>query len=94
MERITEKDLTRLVERINKKVGTPLTPWTTIDGRIVPNAGNYHLAGAYGGWKLVQMENSGSGEHCITESGYVPRRQLLNEMQMYLAGLTARTDNT
>ena len=58
MERITEKHLEKLIDRINIVTKNPTTPWTKFkNGNIKSNIGNYHLDGAYGGVALHQMIN-------------------------------------
>lgn len=92
MNRITQKQLEAVVERINRATGSPLATYTKSenperDGRAyIPNIGNYHLDGAYGGWKLVRMANGSGGMHSIT-SGFVPKRELYELMQAMLTGM-------
>ena len=90
MNRITQKDLETLCNRINQASGAPLTSWETVDGRrTVAHIGNHHLAGAYGGWQLRRMVNTDGGIAVISNCGYAPRRKLYNCMHCYLAGINA-----
>ena len=81
-ERIKLSDLERLVEKINKVSGNPTEPYT--DGRA--NFGNYHLSGAYGGWKLEQMLKDGATTD-VLGSGYCSKRALYGAMRGYYLGL-------
>jgi hypothetical protein len=86
--RITNKMLDILADRINKLAGTPMTYMNKETREI--NIGHYHLDCAYGGYKLVQTDNNGGGIHTISESGYTTKRNLYNEMRMFIAGLEAK----
>lgn len=85
---ITEKMLNILVDRINKIAGTPMS-YIDKETRTI-NIGHYHLDGAYGGWKLVQTDNDGGGIRDISKTGYTSKRNLYNEMHMFIAGLEAK----
>lgn len=87
--RITEKMLDLLVERINKQAGTPLTYMREVEGKRFININHYHIDSCYGGVKLVQTDNDGGGIHCISNNGYTTKKDLFNQMQMFLAGLQA-----
>lgn len=83
MQRITERDLNNLLAAINTKAGHgPNPPYNT--------PGAYTLAGAYGGWKLEQYANTGGGVHTISTGGYVPKRELHNQMRAFLAGMASK----
>ena len=88
MTRITERDLEALVERINRTAGTPTEMYTrNPDGTFTPNARNYHLSGAYGGYALHQLGGEGTGTRDVLGSGHVPKRELYNRMSAYVNGL-------
>lgn len=55
-ERITEKQLQCVVDRINAMTGNPMTPWTRTEKGAKGNIGNYHLDFAYGGVGVVPYE--------------------------------------
>lgn len=86
------RDLENLVARINAVAGTPEKPYREIQApnagtaSFKANVGNYHLDGAYGGHRLVQMCNDGGGIRTIT-SGYVSKSKLYDEMQAFCKGL-------
>ncbi len=94
MDRITDKDLGRLVNFINKATGNALEPYSkdTVMGGYVANIGNYHIDGAYGGVKLVRMENDGGGISDVSTNGYGTKRQLHSWMVAFLAGIGANND--
>ena len=76
--RITERDLEALAERINKAAGTPVTSHSKgEDGRFRANIGNYHISHAYGG-----------GCRCPIGSYHSPKRELYERMQAFLSGLS------
>jgi hypothetical protein len=87
MSRITVSDLENLVKRIN--VAKKYQPVRKIgrykNGKFKSNAG-YHLSGAYGGYKLVFSKKDESGVRNVT-SGYVPKKELYNQMKGILYGV-------
>lgn len=88
MDRITDKMLDKLAERINVATGSPLTSYTRDgDGRMRANIGNYHISHAYGGVCLHRMSNEGGGVTTPLSHGHVPKRELWNAMQSFLAGI-------
>jgi len=91
MERITKVQLEMLCERINTVTNSPQTPYTSTDSSFKPNAGNYHLSGAYGGWKLERMSltNGSTGTTDPLSTGYVSKRELYNHLHSFLRGLDA-----
>jgi len=89
MQRITQKDLERLVEKINVITGSPEASYTRQkDGKTRSNVDNYHLDYAYGGVALHRMVNENGGIHDIF-GGHAPKRELYDKMHAYIAG--ART---
>lgn len=48
-DRITDKQLEALCDRLNKLTRSPLTPYTRTGNSFKANIGNYHLSHAYGG---------------------------------------------
>ncbi len=96
MDRITQKHLDGLLDRINKITGSPMTPYTrngTEGNRkpgFTPNALNYHLDWAYGGVRLIRMCKTGSGVTSISQIGFTSKRNLYNWMSAYIDGLQAK----
>ena len=90
--RVSEKMLHDIVARINKAAGTPETYSTkNADGSYGhTNIGHYHLDMAYGGYKLVQTGNEYGGIHCISINGYTTKRDLYDQLQSMLTGLSMR----
>lgn len=88
-DRITQKDLEYLVERINEATNSPQQQYTKSDERpMKSNIGNYHLDYAYGGVKLVRMANEHGGISDISRQGYGTKRELYIWMQAFLAGMS------
>lgn len=90
MERITNKHLDGMVNRLNKITGMPLTPYgDSINGQCNPNAGNYHLDYAYGGVKLVRMSMT-PGCTGVSEPiymGYSTKRDCYDRIYAFIRGI-------
>lgn len=89
MYRVTIKNLEFQVLRINKLTGSPETAYTKVDGKLIANIGHYHLDQAYGGIKLVRMDNEGGGISMVSSDGFGTKRQLSVWMDAFIAGLEA-----
>jgi len=92
MNRITEKQLEVVVDRINQVTGNPAKSWVQVtesSGRVrnVAQIGNYHLDWAYGGVMLCQMMNAGGG--IVTITGRGTKRECYDQMQAFLRGIEA-----
>lgn len=88
--RITVNMLEGMIRAINKAAGTPEAAYSKqADGSYKPNANNYHLSGAYGGYALEQMSSRKgcSGISSVFNCGHVPKRDLYNRMRAFLSGL-------
>lgn len=90
--RITVADLEAVCARINKVTDSPAEPYTKVGEKYKSNPGNFHLSGAYGGWRLERM-SEGGGSSDVVNTGYTTKRDLYNRMQAYLSGLYERIDN-
>lgn len=94
MERITQKDLEVLTERINKATGSPLEPYRRRGkygkrkAGFTANIGNHHLSYAYGGVELQRTTSEGGGVTVTSHNGYGTKRELYNFMIAYLDGLS------
>jgi hypothetical protein len=86
MDRITEKHLQAIVDRLNRITGMPAAPY--IDGKA--QIGNYHLSHAYGGVALHRMYNEGGGITSPLSTGHITKRELANLMHAYIAGLETK----
>jgi len=93
MERITQKNLDALCERLNSVTNSPEKPYTQINGKLRANIGNYHISGAYGGVCLHRMSNEGGGVTTPLSSGHVPKRELWGLMHSYLRGIEDANNN-
>ncbi len=90
MSRITENDLQAVCDRINRTLGTPLTPYSkVVGGTPRPNGNAYHLSYAYGGASLHQMMPTGTGVRDVLGVGHVPKRELYEMMHAFLRGIDA-----
>lgn len=87
MNRVTEKQLQAVVDRLNRITNSPMSPY--LDGKAQP--GNYHLSHAYGGVCLHRMVNEGGGVSSPLSTGHIPKRELLNLMHAYISGINEVT---
>ena len=91
--RVTVSELEAAVRLLNDITGSPAEPYTVRDGEApTPNAGNYHLSRAYGGYALHQMADHGTGTRDVLYSGHVPARELLNRLHAYRYGIDKGRD--
>ena len=84
--RITKKQLENKVEYLNEITGNEVEPWKRIDGKNIASVGTYYLDGAYGGYKLVKIVNTGGGVTSITH-GYISKRELASLIDAYISGI-------
>lgn len=87
MNRITEKHLQAICDRINRMTGNPLTPYAKTDAGHKANIGNYHLDYAYGGASLHQMRSEGGAVKDIFRCGHIPKKELANKMWAFIDGI-------
>ena len=85
--RITKKDLDAVVARINRITNSPEASYANTGDKYTAQIGNYHLSGAYGGYSLHRMENKSGGISDVLRCGHVPKRDLYERMQSFIAGL-------
>ena len=67
MDRITNKHLEAMTNRLNELVGAELEKWNKETGKS--NAGTYYVQGAYGGYRLERIANEGGGASDISYRG-------------------------
>jgi hypothetical protein len=91
--RITERDLENVITRLNKITNSPETTYRKENGKLISNVGNYHLSGAYGGWKLERICNEQGGVTTPIHSGYVSKRELYNLIHSYINGVLSAQGN-
>ena len=60
--------------------------------KVHHNPGCYYLAGAYGGWELVQMGKNG-GVTDIFRSGYIPKKELHGLILAFIEGIIRTRSN-
>ena len=85
MNRITEKNLQAIVDRLNIITKSPSAPY--IDGKA--QIGNYHLSHAYGGVCLHRMHNDGGGVTSPLSVGHVSKREFAGLLYAFIAGINA-----
>lgn len=83
MNRITDKYLDAIVDRLNRITGSPAAPY--IDGKA--QVGNYHISHAYGGVCLHRMHNESGGVSSPLSTGHIPKRELAGLMHAFIAGM-------
>jgi hypothetical protein len=85
-DRITNVMLQDAVDRLNNLAGHALRPYDhTNPKEVTPNAGNYHISGAYNAHALYQMAKVGTGESLIF--GFTNKRNLLDLIQAFSKGM-------
>ena len=82
-QRITDKQLQAIVDRLNRVTGSPAAPY--IDGKA--QIGNFHLSHAYGGVCLHRMHNECGGVSSPLSTGHISKRELAGLMYAFLAGI-------
>tara|TARA_R110000868_G_scaffold117014_1_gene310970 strand:- start:217 stop:480 length:264 start_codon:yes stop_codon:yes gene_type:complete len=86
MDRITQRYLDSLCERINSAHKTPAAPYDDNGAQV----GNYHISGAYGGVCLHQIATESGGARDVFSCGHVTKRDLYNRMRAYLVACESR----
>lgn len=93
-DRITDKHLNALAERLNKLTNSPTQPYAPdADGRNRACIGNYHISYAYGGVCLHRMSNESGGVTCPLIHGHVTKRELYDAMYNYIGGFEAGAEH-
>ena len=88
-KRVNVSEIDAVIKRINIITGSPLEPYATgLDGKAIPQAGNYHLSGAYGGYSLHRMAPTG-GVTDVLRCGHVTARELRDLMWAFISGFYA-----
>jgi hypothetical protein len=87
MQRINRKQLESKASIINTLTKSPQASYAKIDDKYLPNVGNYHIDGAYGGFALYRiMCENGSVEN-VFNTGHTSARELFNLMQAFIIGI-------
>lgn len=86
-QRITDKDLDRLAERLNNLTKSPTKPYDTVDGKMTAQVGNFHISHAYGGVCLHRMSNTSGSVSTPLVSYHQPKRALYDAMHTFMDGI-------
>ena len=84
--KVTIADLERKITLLNEVTNNPEKPYIFKDDRSIAQIGNYHLAGAYGGYQLHQM-CEGGGVRDVLYSGYTTKKDLYYLISAYIQGI-------
>lgn len=85
MGRITPADVERQLRTLNADLSRPATAYSLDEqGHSHANPGHLCLSGAYGGWQVQEIVNTGGGIRNLTQ-GYAP----LREVSTFLDGMSA-----
>jgi len=87
--RITEKDLSKAVERLNELTGSPLT---YMDENRKTNIGHFCLDYAYGGVQLQRVCNLSGGVSTVFHCGYITKGGLYNLIHAFIDGYKLAKD--
>ncbi len=87
--RVTVKMLEARIHYLNKLTNSPWKPyeWCSIEGKYKGQIGNYHLDGAYGGYKLARMCSEGGSITNVLNCGYETKRDLLKLIEAFQRGI-------
>ena len=86
--RITDKDLNAMAALLNRLTGSPSTYCANAAGEpFEANIGHYHISHAYGGVSLHRTSNHGGGVSSVLGCGHIPKRDLYNRMDAFIAGI-------
>lgn len=88
----TMRDLEAQVRRLNIMTDSPLETYKKEDGKFIAQIGNYHLDGAYGGWKLSRICSEGGAVTDVLHCGFVSKRELSNLISAYERGIEVHND--
>lgn len=91
--RITDSMLEARIRRLNELTGSPLTPWSQIDGKNVANVGNFHLSCSYDGVCLHRMSNKSGGVSTPLVSYHTTKRDLYDRINSFMDGIYFAQDN-
>ena len=93
--RIGKQELNQIVESLNVAFGYPTKPYTREDGKLKPNANNFHLSWAYGGVSLHQMSDKPgcTGIKDVFSCGHISKRDLYERIRSYALGYNAHCEH-
>ena len=90
--RTTNKELEALAEWINKITDSPVACYEKDEtGKYQPQAGCYHISGAYGGVALHRMSMTPgcTGVTDVFGCGHMPKKELAARMRSFIRGVEA-----
>lgn len=94
-QRITEKDLQGMINRLNRVTNSPMTySDKQPDGRFKSNVGHYHLDWAYGGVKLMRTVNESGGVTCPVSMGYETKKDAYYMIHAFISGIESAQEVT
>ena len=84
--KVTLADLNRAIDRLNRRTGNPIEPYTQTGDTVKSNAGCFVLDCAYGGCKLSQIVEGG-GQRDVLRVGYKSKRDTYNLIHAFVDGI-------
>lgn len=84
--RITESMLQARIDRLNKITGSPMTTYSTVDGRNRANVGNFHLSHANGGVCVHRICNESGGCDSPILGYHATKRETFDTLCAFIAG--------
>lgn len=86
-ERITDRQLVALVDRLNQLTGNPTKPYMVVDGKTQASPGNFHISHAYGGVALMQMSSTSGGCRMPLMQGHTTKRDCYDQVYAFVKGI-------
>jgi hypothetical protein len=93
VQRVTEKMLDGLADRLNKMHGYALELGTRQpDGEMKWNPNVFHIDRAYNGFGLFQQAENGTGSRDVLYIGHTTKRELYHAIFAYIKGIQDTED--
>lgn len=93
-QRITQKQMQALLDRLNTIAGTPLTTFDPDRTEARWNVGNFHLDSAYNGFCLMQVVSPRGAVENVLGTAYAPLSQTYRDTQIFIRGLCFKPRTT
>ena len=94
MQKITQKQLERLVDQLNQIAGeNPNAYDMTKQPGNRANVGTYVLNGAYGGWQLARINSGGGGQSQPLGGGFESKRATYEKIRAFIRGIEAAREH-
>ena len=84
--RVTKKMLENKVDYLNEITNSPIEYFSD-DGKFTINIGHFCISGAYGGYELQRVCNSGGGVRTPLNTGHIPKKELYNLICAFIDGM-------